>query len=84
MASITLKNIPEDLHVLYKRRAKRNSRSLQAEILLTLSERGNNTDDQDFLEVDDVCGMLKSKVKGVTIEDMHKGIGGMFRKSWKR
>lgn len=84
MVSITLKNIPEDLHAIYKRRAKKNSRSLQAEILWALREKAESMEETTFLEVDEVAGMLKSKVKGVSVDDMNRGIDEMFRKTWKR
>jgi plasmid stability protein len=83
MASITLKNIPEPLHCAYKRRAKAHSRSLQAEILQTLARSVAAPDEAGQLEVEDVAGMLKPKRKGVTIQQMEKGIDQWLRKSWK-
>ena len=83
MASITLKNIPDDLHVLYKRRAKRNSRSLQAEILLALAERAENGEEERKVEVDDVIGMLKYDGPPISVEEMNAGVDKMFRETWK-
>ncbi|MFU8892157.1 MAG: FitA-like ribbon-helix-helix domain-containing protein [Luteolibacter sp.] len=83
MASITLKNIPEPLHCVYKRRAKAHSRSLQAEILHTLAKHVATTDEDAKLAVEDVVGMLKPQRKGVTIQQMHHGIDQSLRKSWK-
>ncbi len=83
MASITLKNIPEPLHCAYKRRAKANSRSLQAEILQTLSRGVAVPDETELLEVGDVAGMLKPKRKGVTVAQMEEGISRALGESWK-
>lgn len=74
MASITLKNIPESLHVAYRRRAKVNARSLQAEILHTLARNVVAPADAGQLTVKDVAGMLKPHRKGITIEAMHEGL----------
>ena len=38
MATITLKNIPEELHLILKDRAKRHGRSLNKEVLVCLEE----------------------------------------------
>ena len=83
MASITLKNIPEDLHALYKRRAKKNSRSLQAEILLALAERAEDAEEERKVEVDDVIGMLKYDGPPISVEEMNAGVDKMFRETWK-
>lgn len=83
MASITLKNIPEPLHCAYKRRAKANSRSLQAEILQTLAQGVVATHEDEPLAVGDVAGILKPKRKGVTITQMEEGISSSLRESWK-
>ena len=83
MASITLKNIPESLHSAYKRRAKAHSRSLQAEILRTLASSAFLEPASETLTVDKVAGMLKPQRKGVTIEEMNKGITQSLRDSWK-
>jgi len=84
MASITLKNIPEPLHCAYKRRAKANSRSLQAEILQTLARGVVASDETKPLAVVDVAGILKPKKrKGVTIAQMEEGISLGLRESWK-
>jgi plasmid stability protein len=83
MASITIKNIPESLHVAYRRRAKANARSLQAEILHTLARNVVAPTDAGQLTAKDVAGMLKPRRKGITIEAMHEGIEQSLRKSWK-
>lgn len=83
MASITLKNIPERLHCAYKRRAKANSRSLQAEILQVLARSVVASDDSETLEVGEVAGILKPKRKGVTVSEMEEGISRELRESWK-
>lgn len=84
MASITLKNIPEPLHCAFKRRAKAHSRSLQAEILRTLANSVDaSEDDSAGLAVGDVAGMLKPRDKGLSIRDMREAIDRSFRSSWK-
>lgn len=84
VASITLKNIPEPLHCAYKRRAKAHSRSLQAEILRTLANSVDaSEDDSGGLAVGDVAGMLKPRGKGLSIRDMGEAIDRSFRSSWK-
>jgi hypothetical protein len=86
MASITLKNIPEDLHALYKRRAKTNSRSLQAEILKTLADEVdlNPSEGEKIYEVDDLIGILKYDGPAKTIEEMNEGVAKMFRETWEK
>ena len=86
MASITLKNIPEDLHALYKRRAKKNSRSLQAEILKTLADEVdlNSSEEEKIYEVDDLIGILKYDGPPKTIEEMNEGVAKMFRETWEK
>lgn len=84
MASITLKNIPEPLHCAFKRRAKAHSRSLQAEIIRTLANSVDaSEDDGEGLAVDDVAGMLKPRGKGLSIRKMGEAIDRSFRSSWK-
>ncbi len=83
MPSITLKNIPEPLHCVYKRRAKAHARSLQAEILHTLACNVSTADEANQLTVDDVAGMLKPQRKGVTIQQMDQGLEQSLRESWK-
>jgi len=43
MASITLKNIPEDLHRELKKRAKEHHRSLNNEVIATLRSAASGT-----------------------------------------
>jgi len=43
MATITLKNIPAELHRLLKKRAEENHRSLNKEIIATLKSAGGET-----------------------------------------
>ncbi len=83
MASITLKNIPESLHSVYKRRAKAHSRSLQAEILRTLANSASLEPETDTLSMDQVAGMLKPQRKGVTVAEMDQGIAQSLRDSWR-
>lgn len=83
MASITLKNIPEQLHCAYKRRAMANCRSLQAEILQVLARGVEVSDGSDQLAVEDVAGMLKPQRKGVTLPQMEEGVSNWLRESWK-
>jgi plasmid stability protein len=84
MASITLKNIPEPLHCAFKRRAKAHSRSLQAEILRTLANSVDASEDNSgSLAVKDVVGMLKPRGKGLSIREMGEAIDRSFHTSWK-
>lgn len=83
MASITLKNIPESLHLAYKRRAKAHARSLQSEIIHTLAHGVTQQNEGEGLKVEEVAGMLKPRIKGVTIQKMNERIDQALRKSWK-
>jgi len=83
MASITLKNIPEDLHALYKWKAKRNSRSLQAEIIETLKRKALPPELEEEKSLDEIVGMLVPKEGGKSIEEMNAAVDQMFRESWK-
>ncbi len=83
MASITLKNIPEHLHAIYKRRAAAHHRRLQAEIYRTLALHASGPEGNNSVSIDDVAGMLKPRRKGVRIEDMKPGVDRMFQESWK-
>jgi plasmid stability protein len=84
MPSITLKNIPEHLHLTYKRRAKRHARSLQAEILHTLGQSAGAGADEASLSVDDVAGSIKPGKPQVSLEEMDRAVEAMFRREWKR
>jgi plasmid stability protein len=44
MATITLKNIPAELHRKFKKRAEENHRSLNKEIIATLKSASSGTD----------------------------------------
>jgi len=83
VSSITLKNIPEHLHLTYKRRAKRNARSLQAEILYTLGQSAMESVEEPSMSVDDVAGCLKPRGSTVSLEEMDRGVDAMFRRQWK-
>lgn len=85
MPSITLKNIPEHLHLTYKRRAKRHARSLQAEILHTLGESADAaTDDEPSFSIDEVAGCIKPGKPHASVQDMDRAVDAMFRRKWKR
>ncbi|TVP81688.1 MAG: hypothetical protein EA353_01320 [Puniceicoccaceae bacterium] len=84
MASITLKNIPEHLHLTYKQRARRHARSLQAEILHALGESAGIATDEPALSVDDVAGSLIPRVPHASLEQMDRAVDAMFRGEWKR
>lgn len=81
--SITLKNIPEHLHLTYKRRAKRHARSLQAEILHTLGRLADESADDPVLSVEEVAGMIKPAATQVSLDEMDRGVDAMFRRQWK-
>jgi len=58
MKSITLKNIPEGLHRTYRDRARRNARSLNREILLTLEVAA----EESFPDRDPVLARVRKRV----------------------
>jgi plasmid stability protein len=85
MASITLKNIPEDLHWTYKRRARQHARSLQAEILHTLRECAEEAPTEPPLRVEEVAGSIRPKKKrSVSLQEMDQAVNSHFHKKWKR
>jgi plasmid stability protein len=84
MASITLKNIPEHLHLTYKRRAKQHARSLQAEILHTLGQATGVATEELELSVDDVAGCIKPVKRHASLQEMDRAVDAMFREEWKR
>lgn len=84
MPSITLKNLPEHLHLTYKRRAKRHARSLQAEILHTLGQSADETPDEPELSVDDVAGCIKPSKPKASLQEMDPAVDAMFLREWKR
>jgi plasmid stability protein len=77
MASITLKNIPEHLHLTYKRRAKRHARSLQAEILYTLGQSADVVREEPPVSVEDVAGCIKSAKAHVSLQEMNPAVDAM-------
>jgi len=84
MASITLKNIPENLHWTYKRRARQHARSLQAEILHTLRECAEEGPTESPLSVEEVAGSIQPKNRSVSLEEMDRTVDAQFHKEWKR
>ncbi|HKK17278.1 MAG TPA: hypothetical protein VJ952_01245 [Opitutales bacterium] len=84
MASITLKNIPEHLHLTYKRRARQHARSLQAEILHTLGESAEVLRKEPLVSVDEVAGCIKPGKPRASLSEMDRGVDAMFREQWKR
>ena len=84
MASITLKNIPEHLHLAYKRRARQHARSLQAEILYTLGQSAEVAREEPLVSVDEVAGCIKPVKSHVPAQEMDRAVDGMFRDEWKR
>lgn len=83
MASITLKNIPEELHARFRLRAEKNRRSLQAEILRVMEDADFDFPDEEKLEVEDLVGILKYDGPAFTVEEMDAGVEKMFRETWK-
>ena len=83
MASITLKEIPERVHRDFKRRARANRRSLQAEIIRTLEDSLGKPGLGEELSVAEVAGMLKPKRKGVSVAGMHAAIERETKRQWK-
>ena len=85
MSSITLKNIPEQLHLTYKRRARQHARSLQAEILHTLGESAGSNSEDSSATIEDVAGCIKPASKrNVSLEAMNEAVDAKFRQEWKR
>ena len=84
MSSITIKKLPERLHLDYKRRARANHRSLQAEIIRTLEEAIGLQNVSDPLPVDSVAGMLNPKRKGISVEAMHAAVDEELKSRWQR
>jgi len=84
MVSITLKNIPEHLHLTYKQRAKQHARSLQAEILYTLGHSADVGREEPSVSVDDVAGCIKPVNQHVSLQKINPAVDAMFRKEWKR
>lgn len=84
MSSITLKDIPPGLHSFYKTKAKRNARSLSAEIFAALEKEADYVSDDEGLSLDQVGGCLQSKLDRVPTDDeMKKAIASMLVKKWK-
>lgn len=84
MASITLKDIPEYLHRKYKEQAKRNNRSLQAEIYHVLEQKGDGA--SEFgppLDPEDFVGSLNSD-KDFSDQEIDEKLGQSFKEKWKR
>ena len=84
MASITIKNIPEHLHLTYKLRAKQHARSLQAEILYTLGQSADVVQEEPPVSIDDVAGCIKPVRPHVSLQEMTPAVDVMFREEWKR
>ena len=47
MATLTIRNVPDDLHGRLKERAKRNRRRLNQEVIAELSEIGSDGEDDE-------------------------------------
>jgi plasmid stability protein len=87
MSSITLKNIPKHLHTAYKRRAARHARSLQSEILYTLSESLASSvsgEEEPRLSTEEVAGIVKPARQEVTLGEMDAAVNEMFREEWRK
>ncbi len=84
MPSITLKNIPEHLHLTYKRRAKRHARSLQAEILHTLDQSAGSALETHPLSVEEVAGCIQPKKRQASLAEMDRAVNSMFQEKWTR
>ncbi len=84
MSSITLKNIPPTLHEAFKKRAKKNARSMQAEILSVMAEEVGDYVGEPEMSLNELSGCLKSDRKSVTIEEMDQAIQQKVRESWEQ
>ena len=75
MATITLKNIPEDDYKRLKEKAKNNQRSLNGEILFAIKLYLLKQERMDPEELIRRAREIRSKVKGMlTEEEIEKGI----------
>lgn len=84
MASITLKNIPEQLHATYKRRAKLHTRSLQAEILHTLGQSAGVVVAEEAESIENVAGSIRPGTgRHVSLKEMDASVDAKFRREWK-
>ena len=74
MASITLKNIPEELHARFRQRAEKNRRSLQAEILKLMEDADFDLADEEKLEPKDLVGILQHNSTAFSVEEMDESV----------
>ncbi len=66
MPSITLKNIPPDLHRALKRRAKAHHRSLNKEVIATLQSTASESEVVDVKKLIAEAREMRRKFKGET------------------
>jgi plasmid stability protein len=69
MASITIKNIPDDLLSKLKKRAKNSHRSLNGEIIMALMGYLNKDSRPDPQEIIHMARQFRAKVKGTLTEE---------------
>lgn len=74
--SITIKNIPESLHIDLKRQAQNHQRSLSKEILFILEEHSaSNKDDISTHQLFEKIDELNKEIKGpLTLKEIDSAI----------
>jgi antitoxin FitA len=71
MATITLKNVPDNVHIALKAQAKRHKRSLNQEALFCLDQalgRGSKEPQTLLKEIRDLRSRVSLKVKDVDLD----------------
>lgn len=84
MASITLKDIPEDLHERFRKRAARNRRSLQAEILNVMANAEFDFAEEEKMDLDELIGVVNYTGPSFSVEEMDSELEKMVHKTWKK
>jgi plasmid stability protein len=69
MATLNIRNVPEDVVATLKARAKRNGRSLNTEVVRTLSEAAERRSVDEILdEIDQIRATIKNPPTGEQID----------------
>jgi len=71
MATLTIRNLPEDLHVQLKERALRNRRSLNQEVIAELVERAESRDNPE-------ARTLRAEEMIARVAQLRKGMRGFM------
>ncbi len=69
MATLNIRNVPEEVVATLKARAKRNGRSLNAEVVRTLTEQAERRSVDEILdEIDQIRARIKNPPNGEQID----------------